>query len=112
MRLARRTMIQAIVLTVVSAGLVSAHTPGPVRTNEAAAVEAAETAGPGQPFTLENDCPLASKASLPVSLEASLPGPTKPAMRPIGDCEKALANCMNKGGDPDACWNAYWRCSG
>jgi hypothetical protein len=30
--------------------------------------------------------------------------------RPIGNCEAALAACMNGGGDSDACWNAYWRC--
>jgi hypothetical protein len=37
----------------------------------------------------------------------------KPAPEPDlrADCERALATCMNNGGDPDACWNAYWRCS-
>ena len=33
-----------------------------------------------------------------------------PQMRPIGNCEAALAACMNSGGDSDTCWNAYWRC--
>ena len=28
------------------------------------------------------------------------------------NCEGALASCMNHGGGTDACWNAYWRCSG
>jgi len=32
------------------------------------------------------------------------------SMRPIGSCEAALAACMNRGGDSDTCWNAYWAC--
>jgi len=39
---------------------------------------------------------------------------TKQELRPIGGggdgCESTLASCMNKGGDTDTCWNAYWRC--
>ena len=116
MRIARKsTAIHAVLLTLVSAGLLSAHAPGPVSRTEGAAItaEAAESVSLEESPALENDCALSSKAvpAVPASLDSSRPGPG-PAMRPIGNCEKALADCMNKGGDPDTCWNAYWRCSG
>jgi hypothetical protein len=34
----------------------------------------------------------------------------RPEVAMIGQCEAALAGCMNGGGDTDRCWNAYWRC--
>ena len=35
-----------------------------------------------------------------------------PTAMPIGNCERALAACLNRGGDVGTCWNAYWKCTG
>jgi hypothetical protein len=85
----KRTLGRSIRLAIVSIGLLSTHALVPVN------------ADPGL------DAGLAASAGLTGRCEVS----ASAERRPIGSCEKTLADCLNGGGDSTACWNAYWRCT-
>ena len=86
-----RSVAQSLRLAAVAAGLLFTHALVPVQADPLAAAEHDGLAGASAM------CEVAA----PVSLRPSL-----------GACERALAACMNAGGNSDTCWNAYWRCTG
>ena len=63
--------------------------------------------GRGVALAIFATCFFSAPSHSPVSLAGSDgPSPSRPR-----SCEQRLADCMNAGGDSNACWNAYWRCS-
>jgi hypothetical protein len=84
-----RSIAQTLRLAAVAAGLLFTHALAPVQADPVTATE--------------RDVPSVSGGLCEVA-DASL----RPS---LGACEKALAACLNRGGDSEACWNAYWRCS-
>jgi hypothetical protein len=103
-----RTSILALgfVLTLVSAGLVSAHALPPVKAVSAPSAQA------GMNPVLPSECH-GSYAAEPLpgaALSSSASPATGTILAARKNCEAALAACMNNGGNSDACWNAYWRC--
>jgi hypothetical protein len=53
---------------------------------------------------------LSTQALVPVNADQSRCAPG--SLRPVGNCERTLRDCINGGTDATTCWNAYWRCTG